>query len=182
MTEGVRAQDGPPRPAAAQAGEQRAGTAKPMAPARPLRIRIPSIQVDAPMTGLGLAPDGRLDVPPPDRPESAGWFAGGTTPGARGTAVTVGHLDSATGPAVFFRLGALQRGDTIEVDRDDGSTAVFTVEAVELHDGDTFPDEKVYGQARRPELRVITCGGTYSRAEGTYSGNTVVYAGLTAST
>ncbi|MFC7305452.1 class F sortase [Streptomyces monticola] len=181
MAEGVRAQEQPPRPPAA--GDARSvgagGTIAPLPASRPVRIRIPAIQVEAPLMGLSLLPDGSLDVPPADVPQLAGWFQDGTSPGAVGTAVTAGHLDSATGPAVFYRLGAVRPGQTVEVDREDGRTAVFTVDNVELVPGDAFPDAKVYGQSDRPELRVITCGGTYTRATGGYQGNTVVYARLT---
>ncbi|MEV3859060.1 class F sortase [Streptomyces sp. NPDC050095] len=173
----------PPQPSAAQA---RAGTdraapgAAPMSPSPPDRIRIPSIRVDAPLTGLGLTRSGSLDVPPPQHKNLAGWYESGTKPGERGTAVVAGHVDNAVGPAVFYDLGAVKRGRTIEVDRRDGSVAVFTVDAVEVYAADDFPDEKVYGAARRPELRVITCGGPYSRRTG-YQGNVVVFAHLTGS-
>jgi hypothetical protein len=91
-----------------------------------------------------------------------------------------GHVDNADGPAVFYDLGALTKGRTIEVDRRDGSVAVFTVDAVEVYDAGAFPDQKVYGAADRPELRVITCGGGYSKQTG-YRGNVVVFAHLTGS-
>ncbi len=141
-------------------------------------MRIPAIDVDAPLTGLGLTSTGSLDVPPADRENLAGWYESGTTPGERGTAIIAGHVDNADGPAVFYSLGALRKGSTIEVDRRDGRTAVFTVDAVEVYDARDFPDRKVYGAAPRPELRVITCGGGYSRTTG-YRGNVVVYAHLT---
>lgn len=143
-------------------------------------MRIPSIRVDAPLMGLGLTPTGSLDVPPAEKENLAGWYEAGTTPGERGTAIVAGHVDNADGPAVFYDLGALKRGATVEVDRRDGGIAVFTVYAVEVYDARDFPDAKVYGAARRPELRVITCGGGYSRSTG-YQGNVVVFAHLTGS-
>src|SRR5690606_16512133 len=149
-------------------------------PSPPDRIRIPAIDVDAPLTGLGLTPTGSLDVPPAARKNLAGWYEAGTTPGERGTAIVAGHVDNAEGPAVFFSLGALRKGSTIEVDRRDGGVAVFTVDAVEVYDARDFPDAKVYGAAHRRELRVITCGGGSSRTTG-YRGNVVVYAHLTGS-
>ncbi|OUD04369.1 class F sortase [Streptomyces swartbergensis] len=149
-------------------------------PSPPDRIRIPAIRVNAPLTGLGLTRTGRLDVPPAERKNLAGWYQAGTIPGERGTAIVAGHVDNADGPAVFYRLGSLTKGRTIEVDRWDGSVAVFTVDAVEVYAAKDFPDDKVYGAARRPELRVITCGGGYSRGTG-YQGNVVVFAHLTGS-
>ncbi len=174
----------PPQPTAAQAhpdpAARRPSAAPALPPSPPDRIRIPTIRVGAPLMGLGLTPSGSLDVPPAERENLAGWYESGTTPGERGTAIVAGHVDNAEGPAVFYRLGALKKGATVEVDRRDGSTAVFTVDAVEVYDTHAFPDEKVYGAARRPELRVITCGGGWSRSTG-YQGNVVVFAHLTGS-
>ncbi|MFV0136121.1 class F sortase [Streptomyces sp. HMX87] len=173
----------PPQPSAAEArtGQARqAPAAPPLAPSPPDRIRIPAIGVDAPLTGLGLTGTGSLEVPPAEDENLAGWYEAGTTPGERGTAIVAGHVDNAEGPAVFYRLGALKKGGAIEVDRRDGSVAVFTVHAVEAYQAREFPDEKVYGAAKRPELRVITCGGGYSRTTG-YQGNVVVFAHLTGS-
>ncbi|MEG3629749.1 class F sortase [Streptomyces poriticola] len=173
----------PPQPSAAEArtGQARQAPAAPaLPPSPPDRIRIPAIGVDAPLTGLGLTRTGSLDVPPAADDNLAGWYEAGTTPGERGTSIVAGHVDNTEGPAVFYRLGALKKGALIEVDRRDGSVAVFRVDAVEVYEAQNFPDEKVYGAAHRPELRVITCGGGYSRSTG-YQGNVVVFAHLTGS-
>ncbi|MEV7884056.1 class F sortase [Streptomyces sp. NPDC002817] len=172
----------PPQPSAAEARADRtdARSAPALPPSPPDRIRIPSIRVNAPLMGLGLTPTGSLDVPPAAKENLAGWYEAGTTPGETGTAIVAGHVDNADGPAVFYDLGALKKGSTVEVARRDGGTAVFSVDSVEVYDAKDFPDEKVYGAAHRPELRVITCGGGYSRATG-YQGNVVVFAHLTGS-
>jgi sortase (surface protein transpeptidase) len=130
--------------------------------------------------GLSLTRSGSLDVPPARNKNLAGWYEAGTMPGETGTAIVAGHVDNAEGPAVFYDLGALKRGARIDVDRRDGSVAVFTVDAVEVYAANNFPDDKVYGAAPRPELRVITCGGGYSKSTG-YLGNVVVFAHLTGS-
>ncbi|GGW38508.1 class F sortase [Streptomyces lucensis JCM 4490] len=173
----------PPQPPAAEGRPDPGGerlAAPPLAPSPPTRIRIPAIHVNAPLMALALTPAGSLDVPPADRKNLAGWYEAGTMPGETGTAIVAGHVDNTEGPAVFYDLGALRRGARIEVDRQDGSVAVFTVDAVEVYAASAFPDEKVYGAAARPELRVITCGGGYSRTTG-YRGNVVVFARLTGS-
>ncbi|MEV5755465.1 class F sortase [Streptomyces tendae] len=179
--------DAPPQPSAAQARttgqadrSDRGAAAPALPPSPPDRVRVPAIGVDAPLTGLGLTGTGSLDVPPAEKKNLAGWYEAGTTPGETGTAIVAGHVDNAEGPAVFYRLGALEKGAEIEIDRRDGGVAVFTVDAVEVYATDAFPDEKVYGAADRPELRVITCGGPYSRSTG-YQGNVVVFAHLTGS-
>ena len=181
---GSRAEtNAPPQPSAAQGRTAQDGTlsgAPALPPSPPDRIRIPSIRVNAPLMGLALTPAGSLDVPPATQKNLAGWYEAGTTPGEKGTAIVAGHVDNAVGPAVFYDLGALRRGSRIEVDRRNGSVALFTVDAVSVYDAEHFPDEKVYGAADRPELRVITCGGGYSRSTG-YRGNVVVFAHLTGS-
>ncbi|MBL1080659.1 class F sortase [Streptomyces actinomycinicus] len=174
----------PPRPSAAHAlpgpAHPAGPTVRPLPPSEPVRIRIASIGVNAPMTRVGLDAEGALRTPPPEEPGLAGWYGDGTTPGSAGTAVATGHVDTPAGdPGVFYDLGALTEGATIEISRADRRTAVFAVRAVELYDREGFPSEKVYGSSGRPELRLITCGGGYTRRTG-YLGNVVVYASLTA--
>ncbi|MEU8692288.1 class F sortase [Streptomyces sp. NPDC048665] len=173
----------PPQPATAEGRPDPGGeppAARALAPSPPTRIRIPAIRVNAPLMGLALTGSGSLDVPPAGNNNLAGYYEAGTLPGETGTAIVAGHVDNTEGPAVFYNLGALRRDARIEVDRRDGSVAVFSVDAVEVYAARDFPDEKVYGAARRPELRVITCGGGYSPTTG-YQGNVVVFAHLTGS-
>ncbi|MDX3310900.1 class F sortase [Streptomyces sp. ME08-AFT2] len=152
----------------------------PLPPAEPLWLRIPAIHVNTTVAKLHLDSSGALEPPPADPPHRAGWYSEGTAPGSAGTAVTAGHVDLPTGaPGVFYELGALTEGDIIEIYRADRRTVVFTVTALEVYDKKAFPSEKVYGGSERAELRVITCGGGYSRRTG-YQGNIVVYATLTA--
>ncbi|MBT2440122.1 class F sortase [Streptomyces sp. ISL-36] len=172
----------PPVPSAAEAfaagpNAHTDAAADPLPPSAPLRLRIPEIDVDTPMMELGLGRNDALDVPPASDRNIAGWYKDGTPPGAKGTAIVAGHVDNAQGPAVFYALGALKKGNRIEVDRQDGRTAVFTVDAVEVYENERFPDEKVYGEADRAELRVITCGGGFSKKTG-YRGNVVAFGHL----
>ncbi|MET7364588.1 class F sortase [Streptomyces sp. NPDC005566] len=173
-----------PQPSTAEAfaagPELRPGSAvaEPLRPSEPVRIRIPGIGVDAPMMRLGLGRDGGLDVPPAGNRNIAGWFKGGAPPGAKGTAVVAGHVDNAQGPSVFYGLGSLKKGTGVEIDRKDGRTAVFSVDAIEVYDNEDFPDQRVYGASPHASLRLITCGGGFSPQTG-YLGNVVVYAHLT---
>ena len=173
----------PPQPSAADSGLPGAELAdvpgaSALPASAPVRIRIPSIGVDAPLIGLGLDAEGHLATPPVDRPGTAGWYTGGPTPGASGPAIIEGHVDNAHGPAVFYGLGALHPGDTLDIDRRDHRTAEFTVDGIEVYPRTDFPDRLVYGRTDNPELRVITCGGGYTKATG-YLGNVVVFAHLT---
>ncbi|MEU2055453.1 class F sortase [Streptomyces bungoensis] len=152
---------------------------RPLPRSRPTSLRIPSLGVDAPVVGLGLDPDRRLETPPLDKPRLVGWYEGGATPGESGTAIAVGHRDTRTGAAVFAALALVKPGRRIEAGRADGRTAVYTVDRVKVFDKADFPDEEVYGRSGRPELRVLTCGGLFSRRTG-YTSNVVVFAHLTA--
>jgi hypothetical protein len=142
--------------------------------APPVRIRIPSIDVDAAMIPLGLNPDRTLEVP--EDFSRAGWWTGGARPGQPGPAIIAGHVDSHTGPAAFFRLRELRPGDTIVVDRRDGTNARFTVLGSEQYPKNQFPTARVYGSTPGPTLRLITCSGTFDHSTGHYLDNTVVYA------
>ncbi|MFE7752985.1 class F sortase [Streptomyces sp. NPDC057428] len=150
----------------------------PLVHSRPLKVAIPAIFIEAPVTGLALDSKGRLGAPPLTRPKLVGWFRKGPSPGEAGTALLVGHRDTATGPAIFLNLNVLRRGDTVKVTRADRRTAVFTVDKVKTYTKDNFPDEQVYGPTGRPELRLLTCGGRFDKKNG-YSANVVVFAHLT---
>ncbi|MEV7208268.1 MULTISPECIES: class F sortase [unclassified Streptomyces] len=175
---------GPPQPASAAAPDTRATPGDAAAPgvtplpySVPDRVSIPAIQVDAPVMGVGLDPDGWVDAPPPEDPNLAGWFTGAVSPGEKGTAVVVGHVDNQQGPAVFYGLGALKKGNKVEVHRQDGKTAVFEIYGIEVFETDNFPGDRVYASKGTPELRVITCGGGFTKENG-YDGNVVVFARL----
>lgn len=148
----------------------------------PTRLSIPDIAVNAPFTQLSLDEDGHLSPPPPDDTNLVGWFKDGATPGERGSSIVVGHLDTRTGPAVFAGLNQLQPGDPVYITRADGIVARFKVDSVETFSKADFPDDLVYSDTPTPELRLITCGGTYDRKNRDYRANVVVFAHLDSST
>jgi sortase (surface protein transpeptidase) len=157
------------RPATATTGLARAA-------APPVRIRIPAIGVSAAVVRLGLNRDGTLQVPADFG--VTGWFTGGPAPGETGPAVIAGHIDSRRGPAVFYRLHALRRGDRVAVERADGTTVQFAVEGAAQYPKRAFPTEAVFGPSPDPLLRLITCGGTFDRSTRHYRDNVVVTARL----
>jgi hypothetical protein len=150
-------------------------------PSRPLRLKIPSIGVEAPVLDVGLAEDGSVDVPPLARHNEAGWFERGPTPGQFGPAVIVGHADTRTGPSVFHDLGSMKPGQRIEVFRRDRRVAVFEVNSVEHFNKVKLPRDRVYGDYSRPGLRLVTCGGKWLGGGTGYSDNVIVFASLVAS-
>jgi sortase (surface protein transpeptidase) len=152
----------------------------PLEPAKPHRVDIPSIRVTAPVVPRGLDSTGAIAPPSYAMAHTVGWYGKGAQPGARGTALLVGHVDTETEPAVFYRLSSARPGEKIRVTRADGSVAEFTIDDVQVFGRDGFDAHKVYGprQDGRAELRLITCGGTFDRASRAYTANVVVSAYL----
>jgi len=141
---------------------------------RPVSIQIPAISVHTTLQELGLDASGELA--PPTNLTQAGWYTGSPVPGQNGPSVIAGHVDSYTGPAVFFQLKSLKPGDTITVGLSSGTKVVFRVTLVQRYPKNEFPTADVYGARPDPELRLITCGGSF--ASGHYLDNVVVYAAL----
>lgn len=149
----------------------------PFARSLPVRLHIPKINIDAEFVPpLDLNDDQTVSVP--DVYDKVGWYKYGATPGEIGAAVILGHVDSLTGPAVFFSLGQLREGDEIEVTRADGTTAVFVVDELKRYNQQEFPTEKVYGKINHAGLRLVTCTGLFDKGVQRYSHNLVVYASL----
>lgn len=159
-----------------QTAEAPGGLSAARPPALPVELTIPVLGVRAPMVHLGLEQDRSLQVP--SSVTVAGWYTGSPRPGAVGSSVIAGHVDSLSGPGVFYRLGRLRPGDRVYVSRADGTMAVFGVTKVLTYPKDAFPTADVYGPAPDPELRLITCGGTFDPATGHYLSNVVAYAAL----
>jgi Sortase domain len=166
----------PPRPPGFEVGELPGQLTAPGQGSAPLRLVIPAIGVATPLVRLGLEADGGMEVPGDFG--RAGWFAEGPAPGQVGPAVIAGHVDSRTGPAVFYRLRELRPGDRIRVERADGSRLRFVVEGARSYPKDGFPTGAVFGPVPGAALRLITCAGAFDRARGGYRDNLVVFARL----
>jgi LPXTG-site transpeptidase (sortase) family protein len=142
----------------------------------PVRLQIPAIALSASVIPLGLNGDGSLQVP--TSYTETGWFTGGPEPGERGAAVIAGHVDSTSGPAVFYRLRALRRGDDITVVVKGSSVVHFTVTSLRQVPKTRFPTGLVYRRTTKPTLRLITCDGAFDQATGHYVDNLIVFAKL----
>lgn len=149
--------------------------------ADPMKIRIPSVNIEADFEGpVGLNKDQTIGVP--DSYEEVGWYMYGPKPGELGPAVVLGHVDSYQGPAVFYALGQTEVGDTVEIEREDGSVATFEITRLDRRSQSDFPTAEVYGDIDYAGLRLITCTGTYDHGTLRYSHNLIVYAKLTEDT
>jgi len=138
----------------------------------PKSIGIPSIDVEAPLMKLGLK-DGEVELPPYEKPKVAGWYTRSAVPGEKGASVIVGHVDTKTEPAVFYKLRHVRKGALVKVERSDGKVATYKITAVEQVHKDAFPLRRVYVD---DGLKLVTCGGDFDHAKGEYVDNIIVYA------
>ena len=172
-----------PLPSASAAGALGPGDHGPsLGRSVPVSVDIPAIGVTSKLLYLGLNADGTMQVPSlVTSADEAAWYKYSATPGQIGASVIEGHVDSYQGPAVFYRLGALRPGDTIDVTLADGITAIFRVTGVREYPKSNFPAKAIYGGTNYAALRLITCGGVFDYATGHYLSSTVVFASLTSS-
>ncbi|MFE7801416.1 class F sortase [Nocardia sp. NPDC057440] len=139
----------------------------------PVELHIPAIAVDGPLSELGLNPDRTVELPTDF--QVAGWYRNGPPPGDMGSAVILGHVDSYTGPAVFYRLSSLRPGDQVDVTRADRSVAHFLVQEVATYLKSEFPTHEVYDSRGYSALQLVTCGGEFDHTIRSYLSNVVAY-------
>ncbi|MFH8375774.1 class F sortase [Streptomyces cyaneofuscatus] len=169
----------PAAPPAAASATAPSATRQPAATdaAAPTQVSIPSLKISSSLMRLGLNADGTVEVPPAEQGMTAGWYSGGSAPGAPGPAVLIGHNDTRFGRAVFHDLKDIRKGAEVLVRDSEGTSLRFTVTGKETVSKKTFPTERVYGTTKGSTLRLVTCDGAFD-AEGHPVDNLIVYAEL----
>ena len=147
-----------------------------VARSRPVHLAIPAIDLSEPLSVLGLNPNGTVSVPTDYN--VPGWYKFGPTPGQRGSAVILGHVDTFRGPAAFFYLRNLRPGNRVNVTLADGRQLQFAVIGLRMYTKNNFPDHLVYGPRSYSALQLVTCGGVFDSHTGHYLSNLVVYTAL----
>lgn len=142
--------------------------------ATPVQLQIPKIKVDTAIEQVGVLDNGQMGVPKDEN--QVGWFEPGVKPGSKGNAVIAGHVDSKTGPAVFYELDQLKTGDDVTIIDENGNTLTFRVTKTESYDTKHAPIEDIFGATSSRQLNLITCSGTFG--DGGYDERFVVYTEL----
>ncbi len=142
----------------------------------PTELTIPSLGVDSELVRLDRNADGSVQVP--ESFHVAGWYQHSVSPGQVGPSVFLGHVDSKSGPGIFYRLGSMRPGDKVAVKRSDGTVANFVITGVRQYPKTGFPTIDVYGNTPTPTIRLITCGGAFDSATGHYLSNIVAFGQL----
>lgn len=144
----------------------------------PALLLIPKISVRAHVQYVGITSKGMMAVP--SNFTDVAWYKDGVIPGSVGTAVIDGHLDDGLGlPAVFWSLSKLSSGDEIDIITKDKKTLRFAVSEINLYDNnDPQAPSEIFSQSDKTVIRLITCDGTWSQDQKTYSKRLVVSAEL----
>jgi LPXTG-site transpeptidase (sortase) family protein len=148
-------------------------------PPQPYRLIIDRIGVNAPVGVYGLDRQAMPQVPL--NGWEVAWYSFTKEPGGGSNAVFAGHV-TWNGQAVFYRLDDLKAGDQIRVQRQDGSSLVYTVRDTFLVDADDPKSVSVMGPTSTDSITLITCGGSTYYVGGTfrydYTHRLIVRAGL----
>ena len=145
---------------------------------RPTSVKIPKIGAESSLIAVAVTTEGKISVPSVHTPMQAAWYKLSPVPGEVGPAIVLGHVDGDKKPGIFYKLKDLKPGDEVDVDRSDGKKLKFVVSRTTQVPKDQFPQDAVYGDSDKPELRLITCGGVFDHAAHSYDDNIVVYADL----
>ncbi|MCX6794188.1 MAG: class F sortase [Candidatus Gottesmanbacteria bacterium] len=141
-----------------------------------MRLRIPSINVNAAIEQVGVTPKGEMDVP--GNIADVGWFKPGSRPGEKGSAVIAGHFNGENGEAgVFFDLYKLKEGDTLSIEDDKGTTITFVVRESRIYN--LGYAEEVFSSNDTAHLNLVTCDGVWDGANKSYSKRLVIFADIT---
>ncbi len=143
----------------------------------PIRVRIPALDIDAAVQEVGVNVKGNMATP--SNFTDVGWYKYGTPPGIRGSAVVAGHVDNGLGLAgVFKKLNSIKVGDTIFVEKKDGTEVRFRVAEIQTYPYTDVPRDILFSRSDMPRLNLITCDGAWVRDAKTYDQRLVVYSEL----
>lgn len=143
------------------------------AEARPVRLIIDSIGVDAPIDGVGYAV-GEMEVPA--SAGVVGWYEHGPAPGETGSSVLAAHVDWGGRRGVFFELRNLSPGAIVIVEFEDGSSRLFQAVSLTSYGKTDLPTDQIFTRAGPAVLTLITCGGPFNPSLNSYRDNVVALA------
>jgi LPXTG-site transpeptidase (sortase) family protein len=139
------------------------------------RLRIPSVEIDAPVVVRGVDTQGVMQAP--DNAFDTAWYDFTARPGFDGNAVFSGHVDYIrVGKAVFWNLKDLEPGDQIEVQMEDGTVYTYAVSFLKQYDSATAPVNDIVGPTSDQTVTLITCSGTFNSSTHQYDKRLVVRA------
>jgi len=144
--------------------------------ARPIRLSIPAIHVDAAIESVGLSWRNDGTMAAPSNYINVGWYKWGPNPGSPGNAVIGGHLDGKNVPkAVFYNLRKLVPGDIVTITDEKNNLIYFQVKETKIYDHTASTTNIFLGDASHSRLNLITCAGAWDAEKKLYQERIVVF-------
>lgn len=144
----------------------------------PRALYINKIGVAARVLPMSINTDGSIQSPL--NIFDAGWYTGSVKPGEIGASFIDGHASGATRQGLFGNLDKLVIGDTIDVEKGDGTKLTYKVvhtETVALEGLDMKKVLLPYGNSLKG-LNLMTCTGNWIKDKQTFDQRVVVYTEL----
>ena len=143
----------------------------------PMRLRIPSLNLDANVQNVGISKSGAMSVP--NNYTDVGWYRYGTVPGSLGSAVIDGHVDNGFAmPGVFKHLGDIKKGADVYIVTKDGSNIHYVVTDIRIYPYKDAPTNMIFDRRDTARLNLITCEGYWVAKDMTYAKRLVVFTEL----
>jgi LPXTG-site transpeptidase (sortase) family protein len=140
----------------------------------PVRLKIPSIKINAAIQYVGLTASGAMGVP--NGRVDVASFDLGPRPGEFGSAVIAGHRGQTNAtPTVFDHLNLSRKGDLIYFQESNGQTISFVVRTTHIYSPTELTPE-VFQTISGFHLNLVTCDGIWSKAKKAFSKRLVVFA------
>ena len=146
-------------------------------PEEPRYLRLPERSTYARVKQLGTTAAGAVDAP--WNVHDVGWYNGSIKPGSKaGVSLLLGHVSGYSTPGVFAELKNMTVGETVEVEKGDGTIVGYEVKKIEEYAVDDIDMRKILYEVEQGvhSLRLMTCSGIYDAERDTYLSRTVVYA------
>ena len=143
----------------------------------PVQIKIDKVAITAPVNPVGLTVSGDMDIE--ENPKEVAWYQFGPKPGEEGSAGIAGHYGwKDANPSIFNNLNKLSKGDVITTIDADGLARKFVVTRTAIYTPTQDATDIFKSDDGKAHLNLITCQGTWSAAQQTYSERFIVFTDL----
>lgn len=140
----------------------------------PTSLAIPSIDATLSVVPTGVTADRAMEIP--DDPRVAGWYRYGPGPtNDTGATVLAAHIDSRERIGPLARLQGVSPGDEIIVTTGDQEVR-YVIERVDSYPKTVIDLDSVFDRGGSPRLHLVTCGGEWDPAAGSYEDNIIAVA------
>ncbi len=148
----------------------------PTASVAPVGLAIPSLAIDMPVTDVGVADTGQMELPVD--PAVAGWYRyGADATSTSGRILIAAHVDAIDYPiGPLARLRDVPAGETVRLTAADGSSREFVVQSLTSYEKAALPADELFQRGGPSALVLVTCGGPFDSQTGHYRDNVVAVA------